>query len=205
MTDRRTDADTDTGSDPGPDTAATEPSAGSEAGRGPDLDLTPARPEPAPRGRSWRNWAIMGAFALVIAFVLYQALTSARVFFLNVDEAVARRAELGEEVFRMQGTVIDEPRSATDGALLFTISFGGEEAGIRHIGDEPSNLFRVGMPVVAEGRWDGQQFVSTQVVVKHSEEYVEDNPDRVDYELDESVPAGAGADGTDADADPDVG
>ncbi len=127
---------------------------------------------------------ILGLLGLAAAFVLFQALTSARVFFLNVDEAVAQRAELGTETFRMQGTVIDEPRTGPGGALLFTISFGGEEAEVRHVGDEPSDLFRTGQPVVAEGRWDGVQFVSTQVVVKHSEEYVEDNPDRVDYELD---------------------
>lgn len=152
-----------------------------------DLDLTPSTAEERPR-RRWRNWVILGVFGLAAGFVLFQALTSARVFFLNVDEAVAQRDELGSETFRLQGTVVDEPRSAADGALLFTVSFGGEEADIRHVGDEPSNLFRLGQAVVAEGRWDGDQFLSSQVVVKHSEEYVEDNPNRVDYELDETVP-----------------
>ncbi|MGI9595046.1 MAG: cytochrome c maturation protein CcmE [Acidimicrobiales bacterium] len=73
-------------------------------------------------------------------------------------------------------------------ALLFTISFGGEDALVRHIGNEPSSLFKFGERVVAKGRWDGETFESSQVVVKHSEEYVEDNPSRVDYELDETVP-----------------
>ena len=148
-----------------------------------DLDLTPATTVDRP-GRRWRNWVILGLLALAAGFVLFQALTSARVFFLNVDEAVAQRSELGEKTFRMQGTVIGETSNGPDGALLFTISFGGEEAEIRHVGDEPSDLFRTGQPVVAEGRWDGEQFLSTQVVVKHAEEYIEDNPDRVDYELD---------------------
>ena len=94
----------------------------------------------------------MGGLGLVAAFVLYQALTSARVFFLNVDEAVAQRSELGEETFRMQGTVVSEPSADQDGALLFTISFGGEDAEVRHVGDEPSDLFEVGQPVVADRR-----------------------------------------------------
>lgn len=147
-----------------------------------DLDLTPSPPSETAPARRWRNWAIMGVFVVAAAFVLYQALTSARVYFLNVDEAVAQRDSLGEETFRMQGTVTDEARTGTDGALVFTISFGGEEAEVHHIGDEPSDLFEIGQPVVAEGRWDGEQFVSSQVIVKHSEEYVEDNPDRVDYD-----------------------
>lgn len=148
------------------------------------LDLTPARPiDRAPR--RWRNWLILGLLGLAAAFVLFQALTNARVFFLNVDEAVAQRGDLQGETFRMQGTVVDEPRTGTDGSLLFTVAFGGEEAEVRHVGDEPSNLFRLGQAVVAEGRWEGEQFESSQVVVKHSEEYVEDNPTRVEYELDE--------------------
>jgi cytochrome c-type biogenesis protein CcmE len=130
----------------------------------------------------------MGALALVAAFVLYQALTSARVFFLNVDEAVAQRAELGDDTFKIQGTVTTEPTADSDGALLFTIAFGGAEADVRHIGDEPSSLFRVGEPVVADGHWEGDVFVSSLLAVKHSEEYIEDNGDRVDYELDQADP-----------------
>lgn len=152
-----------------------------------ELDLTPQQPSPA-RGRSWRNWVIMGLLALAAGFVLYQALTSARVFFLNVDEAVAQRSSLGDETFQIQGTVVTEPEVVDGGSLRFTISYGGEDAVVRHVGAEPSSLFRLGQPIVAEGRWDGDAFQSTQILVKHSEEYVEDNPSRVDYDLDESVP-----------------
>lgn len=152
-----------------------------------ELDLTPQSPEPV-RRRSWRNWLIVGALVAVAGFVLYQALTSARVFFYNVDEAVANRDELGDDTFRMQGTVIDEPSVAGDGALVFTVSFGGAEAQVRHVGDEPSDLFAQGERVVTEGHWEGETFRSTQVLVKHSETYVEENPDRVDYELDETAP-----------------
>lgn len=130
----------------------------------------------------------MGIFAVAAGFVLFQALSEARVFFLNVDEAIAQKAELGDETFRMQGTVISEPSDGADGSLLFTISYGGQDAQIRHVGDEPSSLFRLGEQVVTEGNWDGDTFKSRQVLVKHSEEYIEDNPARVEYELDETVP-----------------
>ncbi len=46
-------------------------------------------------------------------------------------------------------------------------------------------MFKLGERVVAKGHWSGEQFESSQVVVKHSEEYVEDNPNRVDYELED--------------------
>ena len=157
-----------------------------------ELDLTP-RDLPRQPTRSWRNWVIMGALVVVAAFVLYQALTSARVYFLNVDEAVERQSELADDTFNLQGTVITEPTTAADGAMLFTISFGGADAEVRHIGDEPTDLFGVGEPVVAKGHWAGDVFVSEQVLIKHSEEYVEDNPDRVEYEVEPSTSETDGA------------
>lgn len=123
---------------------------------------------------------------LVLGFVMFQALTSARVFFYNVDEAVEQRDELADRTFRLQGTVVTEPANDPNGAMVFTVSFGGVDATVRHIGEEPSTLFEIGVPVVAEGRWEGNEFESRQLLVKHSEAYVEDNPDRVEYELDES-------------------
>ncbi|MEM7323225.1 MAG: cytochrome c maturation protein CcmE [Actinomycetota bacterium] len=151
------------------------------------LDLTPIDHPQAPK-RSWRNWLVMGIFAVAAGFILFQALAEARVFFLNVDEAVAQRVELADETFRMQGTVITEARQGPDGELLFTISYGGVNADVRHVGDEPSDLFRLDEQVVVEGRWVGQIFESSQILVKHSEEYVEGNPDRVEYDLDETLP-----------------
>lgn len=127
--------------------------------------------------------AIMGLIGLVLVFVLYQAITSARVFFLNVDEAVEQRDDLGTETFRMQGTVVSESGVDDVGALVFSIAFADETAEVRHTGDEPSNLFAVGQKVVVQGHWERQVFQSHQVLIKHSEEYIEDNPARLEYEL----------------------
>jgi cytochrome c-type biogenesis protein CcmE len=179
-----------------------------------DLDLSPRDPSDLETrgwtigGRSVRNVVVLSVLALVLGFVLYQAITSARVFFYNVDEAVARRDELADRTFQMQGTVVAENGIDEVGALLFDLSYGGETAPIRHVGDEPSNLFAVGEQVVVEGYWDGPVFESRQILVKHSEQYIEDNPDRVDYELDPGpLPTGdpseePGPDVVEAEADP---
>lgn len=151
-----------------------EPGADSVA----PIDLTPRDLPAAPKRRSMRNWVIVGALAIVLVGILYQALTSVRVFFYNVDEAIARKGELGTETFRIQGTVMNEPANV-DGAMVFTIAFNDETAEVRHVGDEPSDLFEVGIPIVAEGHWEGAAFESKQLLVKHSESYVEDNPDRL--------------------------
>ena len=152
-----------------------------------DLDLTPREPSGDRsrdgRRRSLRNVLIVGTLCAVLCFVLYQAITSARLFFYNVDEAVALQGELGSRNFRMQGTVIAENGVDEVGALLFEVAFNDETVVVRHLGDEPSNLFTIGEKVVVEGHWQGGVFQSHQVLVKHSEQYIEDNSDRLSYEL----------------------
>ena len=150
-----------------------------------NLDLSPRQDDAVPdSGKgSIRNKIIGAVFVAVLAVVVFQGLKNARVFFLNVDEAVAQRVDLGERTFRMQGTVISEEGNAENGALLFTVAFNDATAKIQHLGPEPSDLFDLGEPVVVEGRWDGEVFESDQILVKHDESYVEDNPNRVDYEL----------------------
>lgn len=147
---------------------------------GAELDLTPAHVEDtASTGpkRKWRNWLILGIFGGAMCVLLFQALTSARVFFYNVDEAVADRSELEDRTFRLQGTVVDEPVEDASGAMVFTVGHNGVQATVRHVGEEPTDLFEIGIPIVAEGRWDGESFESQQLLVKHSESYVADSGD----------------------------
>lgn len=161
-------------------------------GNEPKLDLRPrddggtATAERVRKG-SVRNKIIGAVITASLAFVLYQGIANARVFFYNVDEAIAQREDLGQRTFRMQGTVVSEDGESTTGALLFTVSYNNATAQIRHVGPEPSDLFDLGEPVVVEGRWDGQVFESSQILVKHDESYVEDNPSRVVYELEDDV------------------
>lgn len=153
------------------------------------LDLTPLAPLATPtakaaarRRHSTRNWLIMGGIAVVLGFLLYQALTSARVYYLNVDEAVARRTELGSRNLRIQGEVTQIDGVDPSGALNFTMQFNGAQARVHHVGDDPSNLFAVGQKAVVDGHWQGDVFSSSQILMKHSESYVEANPDRLQYE-----------------------
>ena len=60
--------------------------------------------------RRWRNWLIMGVFAAALGVLVFQALTSARVFFYNVDEAVADRQESEER----RGFKLEDLESATN-------------------------------------------------------------------------------------------
>ena len=78
-------------------------------------------------------------------------------------------------------------------ALRFRI-YGdrGATADIVHTGGQPTGLFRDAIPVVLEGHWaaGGQTYLSDRVIVKHSETYRTENPDRVeDYPTPAARPA----------------
>ncbi len=152
------------------------------------IDLSPRAAGDAGRERrSFRNVAIVGTLVVVLGFVLFKALTSASVYFYNVDEAVEQRAELGDSTFRLQGTVVSEPVTEATGEIVFDVAFNDTIATVRHIGEEPTDLFELAIPVVAEGHWEGEVFVSRQLLVKHSESYVADNPDRIDEDVEATL------------------
>lgn len=144
------------------------------------MDVTP-RPAPAPARR--RNpLAVIALVAILaaLAVVVFQGLGNATLYYYNADEAIAQKADLGDQRFRVQGEVQDDVVE-TDGTVTFTIAFGGVTVPVRHVGDPP-DLFQPGLPVVLEGRWDGDVFASDRILVKHSPEYKAENPDRVGEE-----------------------
>lgn len=156
-----------------------------------DIDLTPrANGGGAGERRSFRNMAIVGSLVVVLGFVLFQAVTSASVFYYNVDEALDRQGELADRTFRLQGTVVTEPTTDASGAMVFDVAFNDESVTVRHVGEEPTDLFELSIPVVAEGHFEGDVFVSRQLLIKHSESYVADNPDRIDPEIESKLDAG---------------
>lgn len=168
-----------------------------------DLDLTP-RQASVPQSRRRR---LLPALVLVVVvgalgFVLLRTLGDAALFFYNADEAIERRAELEGERFRVQGTPFGDPVSAEierdgrlDVAVVFPIAYEGQVVDVIHTGS-PAELFQPGVPVVLEGTWvrglpsevgvvddganDGWHFASTDMVVKHENEYRNDNSDRLD-------------------------
>ena len=123
-----------------------------------------------------------GVLVLIVAaigFVLFQGLNSAALYYRNADEAVHDKASLGTRRFRVQGTV--QPDVTKVGQEVdFTIAFNNVSVAVRHEGDPP-DLFQPGLPVVLEGHWasDGSFFASDRILVKHSEDYKDQNPDRV--------------------------
>ena len=136
------------------------------------------------RRRLWLAGALVVA---ALGFLVAQGLGNATLYFRNADEAVAQRESLGSRRFRIQGAVVDGSVRQAGNDVSFRIRHNGVEVPVQHQGDPPE-LFQPGIPVVLEGRFDGEHFASDRILVKHSETYIAENPERVT-----SVPAGGRA------------
>ena len=149
-----------------------------EVGDAPELDLTPRTA--APRGRRGLIASvILVAVVGALAFIAVKALGEASLFFLNADEAVEQREDLGTDRFRLQGTVVDGTVDETDDGVAFDVEFNDVAVAVVHEGDPPE-LFQPDIPVVLEGNWEGEVFASDRILVKHSSEYEAENEDRLE-------------------------
>lgn len=102
-----------------------------------------------------------------VAWLIVGPLRSNIVYFRTVSEALAER-DAGR--FRLAGQVVEGSVREVDGGVLFRVTDGAAEATVFHRGDPPE-LFREGVPVVCEGRWDGDRFASDRILIRHGNEY----------------------------------
>ena len=163
---------------------------------GEEMDLSPRPGRPARRGiRRWAPVLVVAVVAVVIAIILWRVLADATLVFREVDDAVERREELGDDRFRMIGAPVSGSRqniTLDDGrpAVAFSITLDGVVADVVHTGGV-SDQFQPEVPVVIDGFWvqsnayagvadDGWYFASDRLLVKHDNDYRVENQDRID-------------------------
>lgn len=154
----------------------------------PPLELRPrsgpAAPAVAAHRRRKRRLLVGGVLVVLLgaAGILVSQLNSATTYFYTADKAVQKRPSLGSKTFRVEGTVVGDPRKVTsaDGERLdFDIAFNGVGLTCHYFGGEPSALFKAGEPVVLVGHFNGDAFAANQILVKHDAQYKAKHPDRV--------------------------
>jgi cytochrome c-type biogenesis protein CcmE len=145
-------------------------------------DLTPRPVAPVPSARRRRRWLPMLVLGLVLVaggVIVTQFLTSAVDYYCNVDEIGTRAGCDADRRLRVQGTVDEGSVELANGVTTFDISFDGATLPVRYEG-EPGGIFKECLPVVVHGRLIDGTFEGDRVEVKHSNEYVAENGDRVD-------------------------
>ena len=148
-----------------------------------DMDLTPRASvdgTAVARGQK-RNLVPIIVLALAIiagGVVITQFLRSAVDYYCNVDEVGLRDGCDSDRRIRLQGTVDEGSISAEQGITRFTISFNGVSLPVRYDG-EPGGIFKECIPVVVHGVIENDELAGDRVEVKHSDEYVSVNDERV--------------------------
>lgn len=148
-------------------------------------DLSPrTRPDGAATPRRRRNWlpiVVIGAVLIAGGVIVTQFLRSAIDYYCNVDEIGQRSGCDPDRRLRIQG-VVDRGSVVAQGAdTAFAISFNGETVAVVYDG-EPGGIFKECIPVVVHGEFDQSTdvFMGDRVEVKHSDEYVAVNDERLD-------------------------
>lgn len=152
-----------------------------------DMDLSPRAPiEPDAPVRKRRNWLPMLVLGLVVVaggVIVTQFLTQAVDYYCNVDEVGQRGGCEEERRIRLQGTVDEDSIERVANTTEFTISFNNETIPVSYDG-EPGGIFKECIPVVVHGVIQNGTLLGDRVEVKHSDEYVAVNDERVsDAEL----------------------
>ena len=122
-----------------------------------------------------RNKFVIGGaviLAVIVALSL-QELQKMTVFFYTPAEVLASPAEFEDKTIRI-GALVKQGSvdwNAQNIQLSFKITEDGKNfIPVNYAGVKP-DLFREGQGVVVEGKMNGQNFVASQLLVKHSEEY----------------------------------
>lgn len=144
-------------------------------------DLSPRSVPPASRRRGRRvlPMVVLGAAIVAGGVIVTQFLTSAVDYYCNVDEIGVRSGCDDDRRLRVQGTVDHGSVVTERGVTSFSISFNEVTLPVRYDG-EPGGIFKECIPVVVHGQLDDGTFLGDRVEVRHSNEYVAVNSDRLD-------------------------
>ena len=144
-----------------------------------------------------RSALVVGVVIILAAFgfLLYGGIDKNVVFFLTPNELLARGTEAYDVPVRLGGLV--QPGSVKWDAdkldLRFVVMDSGGQSINVHSSGAPPQMFRDGMGVVVEGRYHRSGvFESTNLMVKHSNEYRKPEHGERPQQMYKSLVKGAG-------------
>lgn len=116
-------------------------------------------------------------FAGAVAFLVAKVGGSLD-YFETVDQAISHKTSLGDQTFRLEGLVVPGTVVRTATGVDFTAAGSTHRITVENTGNPPQ-LFQPDIPVVVVGHFAGDTFISNQIIVDHSAQYVEQYPSRV--------------------------
>ena len=141
--------------------------------------MTVAAPPEAilpPRRRPWAIVVLVAVVLVVIGFLAFSSIGSARVYYLTPTELLERGDAAVGETVRLGGQVAPGSVSGAATDLRFTLTDGESDIPV-HSTVAPTRSFREGSGAVVEGVLGANGvFEARQVIVKHDENYEAPEP-----------------------------
>ena len=115
-------------------------------------------------------FGVGGVIALVVAITIL-GLNENLTYYLYPTEAVEQRQEIPDgERFRLAGFVVAGSLDEEGREIRFDVSDGGATIPVV-LTSTPPPLFGEEVPVLLEGSWDGDRFMSDSALIRHDENY----------------------------------
>lgn len=115
-------------------------------------------------------FGIGGVIALVVAITIF-GLNENLTYYLYPTEAVDQRSDFPDgERFRLAGIVVAGSLEDQADEIRFVVSDGGASIPVS-LTSTPPPLFAEEVPVLLEGSWQGDRFVSDNALIRHDENY----------------------------------
>jgi cytochrome c-type biogenesis protein CcmE len=146
------------------------------------VDLTPVVPAPRKRSSNGRTVGVLVVLVGAVGLLLSQGLLRNLNYFVTVDEVLAQKQHYGTDTVRLEGIVQKGTITRTAVGTSFVMD-GSEGARVPvNVTGTPPQLFQANIPVVVVGHFvsaRSMHFAGTQILVKHSANYIAAHPNRV--------------------------
>jgi cytochrome c-type biogenesis protein CcmE len=135
----------------------------------------PVEARPRPKPKRLRYLVAGGLCVGAVVFLLVGGLSRNIVYFRTTSEAVKTRTDQADHRFRLMGAVVTGSQQPMADGVAFDVTDGVERVRVVHHGSPPE-LFKDGVPVVCEGRWQAISssdwvFDSDRIMIKHGADY----------------------------------
>ena len=114
---------------------------------------------------------VLGGVLLAGAAGLFGFLAQDAIAFFKSPTELVEQEFRPDQLLRVGGLVVEGSKSADGPVHLFDITDGNGTVKVAFKGVLP-DLFREGQGIVAEGYWRNGQFVASEVLAKHDENYM---------------------------------
>lgn len=115
----------------------------------------------------------IGVLVVLGGLILTFSLNDSFVYYMTPTEAIETRPEFDDgRRFRLSGVVVPGSVEEIDGGVRFDAQEpdGADVVSVFHTRTAPQ-LFQENIEVVVEGAWEGSEFHSDFMLIKHDEEY----------------------------------